>query len=187
MNRRPGSSVPPTLLEAALDVWAQTGRYHTIPIVGQSMYPLLRAGDRVRIEHGATDVRTGEIIVFRANDTLLAHRVLRIIPGGDETHVLTAGDNSTHPDAPVPSSRIVGRVIGVMRAGSYAALDTPTWRLVGRIIAMSSLGMKKLAAAQRSERDGSFAHLYQFLSHLLARGPYRVLTRSATTLLLRWT
>jgi signal peptidase I len=149
-KRRPS---PPDgrTLEAALAAWKQSGGEHLIPIGGRSMLPLIRDGDRVLVRHGQTEVRRGDIVVFRQGDQLIAHRVLRICQGdtgrdtgrdaGHDTDLIfiTKGDNVLHLDRPLPGSKILGRVLAVRRGNQHLSLNTAGWRLAGWLIAAGML------------------------------------------------
>jgi signal peptidase I len=135
---------PAHILEAALEVWTQAGGEHSIPITGCSMLPLLRDGDEVLVRHGWADARRGDVVVFRHKGTLIAHRVLRIYQGQVEPTLITKGDNSPRLDSPVKANEIVGRVLTVKRGGRSMLLDTPAWRIVGWLIAVSTLAWIEL-------------------------------------------
>lgn len=134
-------------LKAVLAAWKQTGGQHLIPISGRSMLPLIRDGDRVLVRHGHTDVRRGDIVVFRQGDQLIAHRVLRICQGGAGRGTgrgtgptfITKGDNVLHLDRPLSGSKILGRVLAVRRGNQHLSLNTAGWRLAGWLIAAGML------------------------------------------------
>jgi phage repressor protein C with HTH and peptisase S24 domain len=70
--------LPGHVLEAVLDVWGQAEEQHFIPITGNSMLPLIRDSDHVLVAHGCAGVRRGDVVVFRHESRLVAHRVLCI-------------------------------------------------------------------------------------------------------------
>jgi hypothetical protein len=134
---RPG--VPDSVVDAALDVWGQSGERTLISITGRSMLPLLRAGDKVLVAHGYSGVRRGDVIVFRRDGRLIAHRVLRTLENDSGRVFVTKGDNARDLDAPLGTSEIVGRVLAVRRGDRQLSLDTNTWRRIGWCIAVMSL------------------------------------------------
>ncbi len=86
-----------------------------IPVTGWSMAPLLRPGDRVLLGEGP--VRVGDVVVIRAPEQLVVHRVVALVGGdGDAANwIVTRGDRVRRCDAPVPPSAILGRAIDVER------------------------------------------------------------------------
>ncbi len=116
-------------IEAVLDIWGQAGERHFIPISGNSMLPIIRDGDRALTAHGCASVRRGDVVIFRRNGQMVAHRVMRIRDGG--CAFVTKGDNAPHFDPPLSAGEIVGRVLAVERNGRRMSLDTAAWRVLG--------------------------------------------------------
>jgi signal peptidase I len=136
---------PDYILQAALQVWDQAGGKHFIPIKGRSMLPLIQEGDQVLVIHGCADVRPGDIVVFRQEGTLVAHRVMRIQYDEMRGEVfVTRGDNVLHFDPPVNADEIVGRVLAVKRGGQTMSLATPFWRIVGKLMVAVTLPVANL-------------------------------------------
>ncbi|ETX03853.1 MAG: hypothetical protein ETSY2_32205 [Candidatus Entotheonella gemina] len=103
------------------------------------MYPLLRDGDDVLVMHGRGSVRRGDIVVFQQPGRLIAHRVVRI-SGTDVAPIfVTKGDNTLHFDPPMGRDRMIGRVVAIQRGHRHLSLQTPAWRLMGWLIAISAL------------------------------------------------
>jgi len=97
--------------DLALELLQTAGRA-TLPVTGFSMFPALRPGDLLHIgPHGS--IAEGDVVVYHRHGRLIAHRVIRHSAGC----VVTRGDRLKHPDSPVPTSEILGRVIGVERRG----------------------------------------------------------------------
>lgn len=135
--------LPGYVLEAVLDVWGQTEEQHFVPITGGSMLPLIRDGDHVLVVHGCAVVRRGDVVVFRREGQLIAHRALRICSGDAGLTFVTKGDNAFQFDPPLSADEIVGRVLAVERGGRYMSLDTAVWRVLGWLIAVSTLAWTK--------------------------------------------
>lgn len=148
MDKTPASqaSLSDTLLEATLNIWSQARRQHLIPITGRSMLPLIQEGDRVLVKHGCADVRRGDVIVFRHEGRLIAHRVLRLDRSPSEAIFITKGDHAVRCDPPVRAAKILGRVLTVQRDSRQMSLDTSLWRQAGRLIAVGMLAWTKLYA-----------------------------------------
>jgi hypothetical protein len=79
------------------------------------------------------------VVVFRRGDRLIAHRVLRIYHRQSEPIFITKGDHIRRFDPPANADEIVGRVLAVERGGRQMPLNTAAWRVVGWLIAVSTL------------------------------------------------
>ena len=133
------SSLPDNVLEATLDAWGQAGEQHTISISGHSMVPAIHDGDRVLVAHGCAGVRRGDVVVFRLDGLLIAHRVLDIKGGGDGKKFVTKGDNAGQVDPHVSPREIVGQELAIERDGRHISLQTFPWRALGWSIAVGTL------------------------------------------------
>jgi signal peptidase I len=169
LKTRP-TPLPGHILEAALDIWTRAGEQHLIPITGCSMLPLIREGDQALVRHGWGKVRRGDVLVFRHKGTLIAHRVLRIYQGQVEPTFMTKGDNSCQPDPLVKANEIVGLVLTVKRGGRSMSLDTPAWRIVGWLIAVSTLAWMKLYGWGRAFKHRVWGPQPTRLTTFLRRG-----------------
>ncbi|HQO38581.1 MAG TPA: S24/S26 family peptidase, partial [Candidatus Omnitrophota bacterium] len=81
---------------------------------GGSMHPFIRSGDWVQVDlsgRGAETIRAGDVILFRQDDGLFAHRVLRRMAGG----FLVKGDMSFGSDGVAVPDDVMGRVIAIER------------------------------------------------------------------------
>jgi signal peptidase I len=139
-----GTRLPCSVLEVALDAWGRAGQQHLIPISGRSMLPAIHDGDHALVSHGCAGVRPGDVIVFRHTGTLIAHRVLRIERGDDGPTFVTKGDNAPQFDPRLSADEIVGRVLAIERGGRHTSLDTGAWRILGWLIAVSTLAWTRL-------------------------------------------
>jgi signal peptidase I len=158
-------------LKAVLDLWSQTEALHSIPITGRSMLPLIKNGDHVLVVHGCADVRCGDVVVFRYEDKLIAHRVLQIYKdiAGHHTFI-TKGDNAPRCDPPLSSSEIVGRVLSIRRGGKEMSLDTPFWRMLGWLTALSTLVWTKLFSWRSKTKHKLLGSHFNYLATLQRRG-----------------
>lgn len=132
------------VLDAVLNVWTLAGKKHYIPITGRSMFPIIRNGDHVLMAHGCAGIRRGDVIVFRRDGKLIAHRVLRISENEGGYTFLTKGDNVLQFDPPLRANEIVGRVLAVKRGEQQISFDTAIWRITGLLIAIGALTWVRL-------------------------------------------
>jgi hypothetical protein len=141
---------PPNVVDAVVDLWRAAGGQHWLAVAGQSMLPLLRAGDEVLVQHGPHAPRRGDLAVVRLPAGLLAHRVLA---AGES--LITQGDNNHAPDPPLPPEAILGWVVARRRAGVVRPLDRGLPALLGRGVAALHAAAARLGAAGRLCRAGA--------------------------------
>jgi signal peptidase I len=102
-----------------------------LPVVSDSMRPLLRAGDWVIIEAATpAALRFGDIIVVQRGKELITHRVVAQDEQGWHTH----GDNTRMLDQVVRAEEIVGRVSAIERGSQRVELQSPHWQTANRWI-----------------------------------------------------
>lgn len=118
------------------------GRVLVTKVCGQSMWPLIRDGERVEVRPRSGPVEIGDVVLVMLGHKLVLHRVVAIQSDG----VVTKGDAVGWCD---PPSRL-GEVLGVVdRKGP----SRPVLRGGARWVAqVSRLGGEPLAAAIRKLR-----------------------------------
>jgi len=116
---------------------------------GRSMYPSIREGELITVEPVvASDVTLGDIVLYRSERGLIAHRVV----GTDQPlsptqssvlspHYFLLGDASLSCDQPVEAQQILGRVVGVERDGRSVALASRGAKLRHKVRRLAS-GLK---------------------------------------------
>ncbi len=88
------------------------------------MYPSIREGELITVEPvQASDVKLGDIVLYRSERGLIAHRVVEIA-SRDARIFRLRGDASLSCDRPVAAEQILGRVVRVHRNGRSVALAT---------------------------------------------------------------
>jgi signal peptidase I len=133
-----------------------SGQQVRFPAPGKSMQPTIRDGEVVTVEPlSPSDVRKGDIILYRRGEGLIAHRVIRIMkgPGTARSSAIASygmfvlrGDASTACDLPVEPGQVLGRVVAVERQGRSISL-------VGRWSRMRFVAGQATAHAKRTLRD----------------------------------
>jgi signal peptidase I len=116
----------PDSRSAALTAVLAAGRLARLPAVGNSMLPTIRPGDTLVV--GRTDaepVAVGEVIVWLADERLIAHRVVRLWEQAGESYFQTRGDARRQTDPVAPRARILGRVVAVERPERQPTPRTP--------------------------------------------------------------
>jgi hypothetical protein len=85
------------------------------------MAPLLADGERVAVAPARLYL-PGDVVVFQAADgRLLVHRLLGFRRAAGALACVTRGDGAPCHDAPVPLSRVLGRVVAPQRVRPAAA------------------------------------------------------------------
>lgn len=86
---------------------------------GRSMYPTIRENEAITVEPVAPqDVKVGDIILYRSEKSVVAHRVIQIEKVKGETlRFILREDTWGTLDAPVKADQILGKVVSVERAG----------------------------------------------------------------------
>jgi signal peptidase I len=126
--------LPEKVIESALDLWAQAKKEHEVPIRGGSMFPILKEGDVARVIHGGENHEPGDIVVFRKDWGLIAHRVLlHFEDDSGSRFYITQGDRCRFPDPPVKEGEIIGRVVGVLRAGRFLTFEQCQQKWLNRL------------------------------------------------------
>ena len=121
----------------AIDLAAELlrrGRPMELVVGGMSMWPLVRAGERVRLEP-AVGARVGQLAAVVRDGRLLVHRVVRAEGGLCELR----GDNLERSDGLVPAAQIVGVVtLGWTRSGRRIDHRRFLRRTLDRLVAFVS-------------------------------------------------
>lgn len=79
-------------------------------VEGDSMHPVIRSGDYVKVIPCAlSELRRGDVVLAATGRGLTAHRIVRI----SECGIITRGDNSLRADPAVDAASVIGRVAEV--------------------------------------------------------------------------
>jgi signal peptidase I len=114
---------PARLLGSLIEQMLARGHRVQFRAEGASMHPTIRDGESIAIAPvDAADIVAGDVVLFRHDARLLAHRVVRVTSCGAERMFELRGDAKSASDAPVPSDAVIGRVVGVARNGRVIAV-----------------------------------------------------------------
>jgi signal peptidase I len=140
------------------------GKKITLRVSGDSMHPLIRQGDSIRIERCALEILgIGDIITFKRDGAYYTHRLLRIVTRGSATRVMTKGDNEVNADPPVSPDQILGRVAVIRKKNRTLYLETPFWRFINRFSGIIFL-METISILLYRFTVGRFHLLRKFLA-----------------------
>ena len=94
----------------------QSVRFHA---PGRSMYPTIREGEAITVEPILpSEVKVGDIILYRSDDSVIAHRVARIERGENEVRsFILRADTWGEYDEPVYADQVMGKVVSTERGG----------------------------------------------------------------------
>jgi hypothetical protein len=129
-------------------------------VTGRSMLPSIWPGDTLLVRRRtAGQLARGDIVLFRRNERLFAHRVVSAMEGAG-ARVVAKGDGLPGADAPISPDEVLGTVSGILRRGVWLEPRSrlePLERLVAVIL-------------QRAPRVGSAAIRLQRLRAGVLRG-----------------
>ena len=123
----PGSNLPPELLDAAVEMLAESGRIGKLVVRGTSMLPTLGEGQTVAVDFSPERLTRGDVIVFRQHDDLVVHRLVGHGKRDGRAYYRARGDGRGYLDPPLDPERVVGRVV--------AQCDREVWRSLRGIAA----------------------------------------------------
>lgn len=126
-------SLAVTLLRQSL----QQGQQPDLTVTSGSMFPLLKTGDRVRLERvSPADLRPGDIITFQARGQINTHRFWGVIQGSrPDGRLQTRGDRSLTFDQSIGADQLIGRVILRRRGTQILSFQSGPGRWLHRHLA----------------------------------------------------
>ncbi len=96
---------------------------------GFSMFPTFKEDDYGYIESCTSESLTkGDLVVFRHNNTLVAHRLIDIKEKNGAKIFIAKGDKNYHNDAPFTENELVGKVISFKRNDKLKNTNSPFMR-----------------------------------------------------------
>ncbi len=102
---------------------------------GLSMQPSICDGEWVVVRRtGASKIGAGDIVVYQAGSTLVAHRIIRRRERAGRVFFAVKGDAQLAAEE-IAAEQVVARVVAVREGGRRVDLDRPCRRLANRLIA----------------------------------------------------
>ena len=87
-------------------------------VASWSMYPTLRKGDQLTIEHVTpTQLRIGDLILFHRQGQLICHRLVALDQTRPIPRLITKGDAATQSDEPLGPDQVLGKVVAIKTTG----------------------------------------------------------------------
>jgi hypothetical protein len=115
-----------------------------LPVRGRSMRPLLAGGSRILVAP-ATRIRSGDLLAYECEGTIVCHRVI----GRRGAYLMTRADRRGAGPELVRLDQILGVVKAFQRDGAVVDLTRPARRVQAVAKAVRSLGTAAWAAARR--------------------------------------
>lgn len=107
----------------------ENDQYVSIKMKGYSMYPTLRPDDIGVIEYCAPEnLKTGDIIVFKSNRHLVAHRLIAIKKENNIFQFTAKGDKNSFCDPVFSQEALIGRIKELERKGKKINTDSRSMR-----------------------------------------------------------
>jgi hypothetical protein len=159
---------------AVLETWRRDRAQDWIEATGGSMLPLIRPGDRLLVRFGETAARRGDVIVFRHEGLIVAHRVVGSRERDGQRRILAKGDNEPRATEDVGPADLLGVVRAVDRGS-------------GRLSSRGLGGVSGGVTAHLSRSSGSLARASARRSSPLTSLPIAGAASVARSALSLWT
>ena len=115
----------------------------SLRVHGTSMLPWVRPGDIALIRQISLDnVRCGDVVLFRRENHLFVHRIVKKKGSLDAAQFFAKGDAHPTSDGKIAEQELLGRVVRIYRKGQRIDLDAPGQLALGVFISQLSLHSK---------------------------------------------
>ena len=92
---------------------------------GNSMFPTIKNGDEgIRRKCSPNDLKIGDIVVFRLQDLIITHRLIKIEFVNGEKLFTAKGDKNYHRDKPFTGDKIIGQLVAIKRNQQIISMDS---------------------------------------------------------------
>lgn len=130
----PESAISESVLDALAVFQRRTGQQQVMRMIGNSMRPCIRHGDRLHVELRPAIFRLGDVLIRRHKGRFIAHRLVAV--RGEE--LILRGDANLVYDPPVLKNQVVGRVTGVENTTGFADYSSLRWQAINLLMARFS-------------------------------------------------
>lgn len=180
------SEIDPGLLADLLREAMREGKSPFVTVVSNSMSPLIRRGDKVRLAHVNPDqMLPGDIIVYEGPANLITHRYWGFLTEKGQTRLVTRGDRPQYFDEPFSAANLVGQVIGRRRKNHFLNFEGGTGKWLNNHLANLArleirLFSKPLLSSNRAQVNLPAA------GRRLSRSPNNLIVRLIRRFLYSW-
>lgn len=103
-------------------------KHYAVSIGSNSMVPYINKGDVVIVEklseEEIDELKIDDVLIFKYNDKVLVHRIIRIIEADNTKYFYTKGDNNDSEDGhPIKVSNIIGKELTHIPYLGYPAVE----------------------------------------------------------------
>ena len=162
------SELDPSLIVDLLQDSMAKGKFPYLNVISNSMAPLVRAGDQIRLAPRSVEALVpGDVVVIRGSSELVTHRYWGIIDIKNSIQFITKGDRPQHFDPPNDIDTLVGLVIARKRNGKLLELKNRYGRWLNRQLTRlaavdnrlfaSGVQVSADAAIELHQKEGVFA------------------------------
>ena len=112
-----------------------------LAVTGTSMLSSIWPGDVLEVRRqNAAEICPGEVVLFKRDGRLLAHRVVAKVGGPERTLLITRGDRLRMPEPPVSPEELLGRVTAIVRGERRTEPRLTRWgRVTSWVLSHSDL------------------------------------------------
>ncbi len=104
---------------------------------GFSMWPFLKAGEKLLIKKTPTEkLKVGDIIIYRADNQLVCHRLIKKIKEKEGYLLYVRGDSSVSWPEPITEEMFLGKAISIIKNGKVVTLNQMKGQLINRLIVL---------------------------------------------------
>lgn len=91
-------------------------KYYALAIGSDSMAPNIKKGDLVIVEKNNENelrlLKNGEVLVYKHNDVIIVHRIVKVFNENGEYYFITKGDNNSNNDNfTISQDMVIGRAV----------------------------------------------------------------------------
>jgi signal peptidase I len=156
-------------------------------VVSGSMYPLIGVNDRVLVKSlDIHELKPGDIVLFRVDDTHIAHRIIRILKRDGKTLFYQKGDANQYAGLLSPES-IMGKVIAIEKKGHVSGFESGRIRIINSLLAMKNCFFYRVPLT-RNRYEGDTDSMHYIKGHRrfcsLAKKPFSLCNRFIARILL---
>ena len=119
------------------------------PVRGDSMHPLIREGDVVKVRTGPGEFKRADVMLYRSCGRIYCHRVVRKTDHPSSGYLLQCDNHPGHLLF-VSYDNVIGRAVVFGRGTKFASLDRGLYRFFGEFIVFIGLYMRWLPNVARS-------------------------------------